>query len=763
MKNNLNCAALCLLWWLWPVFVWAQDEVKVPLDRGWKFMIGDNTGYSSPVFDDASWKQIQVDKVWEEQGYDPYDGFAWFRVRVVIPEELKANSFLKDSLRICLGKINNFDQTFLNGFLIGSNAKNIPPGGAGDSLFIKAPTRMYNVERSYTLSVNDPRILWGKENVIAVRVYDEGGLGGLYSGHEFIAMTELKEYLANTFAENAFSFTKTAVGKEFALVNTSAGYTIPGAFLIMSKNALTGQEKVIMNTEVLLLPGSRRNFSVVLPRESQSVTLTYTFEFAKDHVKLVNSETVPYILTPEPPSSPRINGPAVTGVRPGSPFLFAVAATGKRPMTFTAEGLPAGLTMDRTTGIISGTVSKPGEYKVSLGAKNREGETKKVMRIIAGDLLALTPPMGWNSWNCWGLTVDQQKVLTSAHAFINKGLAGHGWNYINIDDGWEIKGDSKDPHRDPQGNILTNSKFPDMKALGDSIHRLGLRLGIYSSPGPLTCGGYTASYQHEDQDARSFASWGIDYLKYDWCSYENIGNKNLLDECRKPYILMGENLKKLSRDIVYSLCQYGNQDVWKWGAEVNGNLWRTTGDITDTWESMSGIGFSQVDNAPYAKPGRWNDPDMLVVGWVGWGPDLHPTNLTADEQYTHISLWCLLSAPLLIGCDLARLDEFTLNLLTNDEVLALDQDPLGKQATPKIKSGNIQVWVKELSDGSLAVGIFNLGPDPEKYTLSLPAIGISGNSRLRDLWRQRDMGVITDTLETVIPSHGVILIRQVKP
>jgi hypothetical protein len=223
---------------------------------------------------------------------------------------------------------------------------------------------------------------------------------------------------------------------------------------------------------------------------------------------------------------------------------------------------------------------------------------------------------------------------------------------------------------------------------------------------------------------------------------------------------MRDALRQVNRDIVYSLCQYGMSKVWEWGSEVGGNLWRTTGDITDTWQSMADIGFNQVENAPYAAPGHWNDPDMLVVGWVGWGPNLHPTRLTPDEQYTHISLWSLLSAPLLIGCDLERLDPFTLNLLTNDEILAINQDPLGKQATPVIKKESMQVWVKELKDGTKAIGIFNLGDSTTSYILNLTEAGIPGKATLRDLWRQKDLGSFSGSFQAVIPSHGVLMIRS---
>ncbi|MCX6566637.1 MAG: glycoside hydrolase family 27 protein, partial [Candidatus Aminicenantes bacterium] len=387
------------------------------------------------------------------------------------------------------------------------------------------------------------------------------------------------------------------------------------------------------------------------------------------------------------------------------------------------------------------------------------GEDRRVLEIVIGPKIALTPPLGWNSWNVWGASVDAKKVKESAGVFVEKGLRDHGWSYINIDDGWEIKGDDPRPKRDPAGKILTNEKFPEMRGLGDAIHALGLKFGIYSSPGPLTCAGYTGSHQHEAQDAASYAEWGVDYLKYDWCSYDGIAAGRSLYELKKPYRLMQKSLASVGRDIVFSLCQYGMGNVWEWGEEVGGNSWRTTGDITDAWESVRDIGFAQVENAKYAGPGHWNDPDMLVVGWVGWGPNLHPTRLTPDEQYTHISLWCLLSSPLLIGCDLTRLDAFTLNLLTNDEVLAVNQDPLGRQAVPVLKSGDIQVWVKQLEDGSRAVGIFNLADKAASYTLEYKKVGLRGIIFARDLWRQKDAMAESEKIDVRIPGHGVVLLK----
>jgi hypothetical protein len=552
---------------------------------------------------------------------------------------------------------------------------------------------------------------------------------------------------------------KDSIQKSFTFKNTSLNKIIDGKLTIREQSRLTHDETTIKLVDIHLPAGASQEVSYIIGSTDQSTKIGYEFKFAEGGDKLSFEDEVPYILTPKPMPYPKINGAAVYGERANRPFQYAVAATGDRPMLFTATGLPEGLFLDAQTGIIKGSVASKGEYKVLLNVQNAKGKAGKEVKFVIGDQIALTPPMGWNSWNAWGLSVDQNKVIASARVYREKGLMNHGWTYINIDDGWEIVGNSSLPKRDSLGNIIVNEKFPDMKALGDSIHALGLKFGIYSSPGPLTCGGYTASYQHEINDAGSYASWGIDYLKYDWCSYDNIAKDHTVPSLQTPYKVMRKALDDVDRDIVFSLCQYGMGKVWEWGADVGGNLWRTTGDINDSWESMSTIGFHQVENANYAGPGHWNDPDMLVVGWVGWGPSLHPSGLTPDEQYTHISLWCMLSAPLLIGCDLTRLDEFTLNLLTNDEVLALDQDPLGMQAKPVIKTDAIQVWVKGLEDGTKAIGIFNTSEDTKEFTLDMSRIGLNGSVTLRDLWRQKNLGAFENSFKATIPSHGVVLVK----
>lgn len=375
--------------------------------------------------------------------------------------------------------------------------------------------------------------------------------------------------------------------------------------------------------------------------------------------------------------------------------------------------------------------------------------------------LALTPPMGWNSWNVWGTAVDDAKVRAAADSLVSTGLAAVGFEYVNIDDGWEAG-------RDAQGRIQCNEKFPDMKALADYVHSRGLKLGIYSSPGRKTCANYEGSYGHEAQDARSYAEWGIDLLKYDWCSYSEIAKDESLPELKKPYLVMQKALNECGRDIVYSLCQYGKGNVWEWGESVGGHYWRTTGDITDSWARMSEIGFSQHGLEKHAGPGHWNDPDMLVVGKLGWGPHIRPTKLSPNEQHTHMTLWCMLASPLLIGCDLTQLDNFTLALLANPEVIAVDQDPLGQQGRRVTSTGSItrgpnadvcEVWARPLANGSMAVGLFNRGRKDAIVDISWRKLGLTGPQSVRDLWQRRDLGRFDDRYSAMIPSHGTAMLK----
>ncbi|HUV03956.1 MAG TPA: NPCBM/NEW2 domain-containing protein [Armatimonadota bacterium] len=450
---------------------------------------------------------------------------------------------------------------------------------------------------------------------------------------------------------------------------------------------------------------------------------------------------------------PSINGPRFVGATPGNPFLFLIPATGKGSLKYSAKNLPAGLALDSDTGIIAGSLREPGTTVVRLTVKGPAGIAERSLVVVGGRRkLALTPPMGWNSWNVWGGSVDGQMVRDAADWMVKSGLAAHGYQYINVDDGWSGE-------RDENGEMRGNEKFGDMKALADYVHSKGLKFGIYSSPGPKTCQGYPASYGHEEQDAQTWANWGVDYLKYDWCSYGNVATGEGLERLQKPFRVMREALDKCGRDIVYSVCQYGMGNAWEWAAEVGGNLWRTTGDINDTWFIMSLFGFRLDGFEKYAGPGHWNDPDMLVVGRLGGGPNLHNTNLMRTEQITHITLWSLLAAPLLLGCDLSQLDQFTLDLLTNDEVIAVNQDPLGLAAGRRAWVDQTEVWARPLWDGTMAVGLFNRGIEKMKVTAKWSDLGLEGKQPVRDLWRKRDLGGFDKSFTVEVPSHGAVLVK----
>ena len=452
---------------------------------------------------------------------------------------------------------------------------------------------------------------------------------------------------------------------------------------------------------------------------------------------------------------PSIHGPRITGATPGRPFLFRISATGAGPLTFSARKLPAGLTLDAHTGIISGTLRSAGKTVVELSVKGARGSANRTLTIVGGsDALALTPPMGWNSWNAWGTSVNAEKVKAAADWMVKSGLAAHGFQYINIDDGWEGK-------RDSSGVLQPDpTKFPDMKSLADYVHARGLKIGIYSSPGPTTCGGRAGSYEHEQQDAHTWAQWGIDYLKHDYCSYERIHPGFELSTLQAPYLVMRDALAAVDRDIIYSIGNYGYGEAWKWAGSVGGNLWRTTGDLTDSWLNLESVGFRQAGREKYAKPGEWNDTDMLVVGPVGWGPTLHPTNLTKNEQVLHITLWAMQAAPLLIGADLSQLDPFTLALLTNDEVLDVDLDILGHAASRVWKKEKLEVWSRPLADGSHAVALFNRGLKPYEVTARWSDIGITGRQRVHDLWQKKDVGVFDGAYTVTVPRHGAVMLRM---
>ncbi|MBN2198650.1 MAG: alpha-galactosidase [Candidatus Aminicenantes bacterium] len=371
----------------------------------------------------------------------------------------------------------------------------------------------------------------------------------------------------------------------------------------------------------------------------------------------------------------------------------------------------------------------------------RDKEMRRHVKLNDFDALALKPPMGWNSWNRFGCAVDEQLVRSMAEAMVRSGMAAAGYEYVVIDDCWQTA-------RDAEGNIVADpERFPSgIKALADYVHSLGLKFGLYSCAGDKTCEGRPGSRGFEEPDARRYAAWGVDYLKYDWCHTEGL-------QAEPAYRKMRAALEAAGRPVVFSICEWGRSKPWLWARGV-GHLWRTTGDIKDNWESVVKILDLQVGLEDYAGPGGWNDPDMLEVGNGG---------MTADEYRAHFSLWCLLAAPLMAGNDLRTMSRETTFILTNSDVIAVNQDALGVQGRRIRKEGGLEVWAKPLADGALAVALFNRGQVKERISVSWPELGVETSTCfVRDLWRKRDVGRFLSGFAADVPSHAVVLVK-VKP
>ena len=360
--------------------------------------------------------------------------------------------------------------------------------------------------------------------------------------------------------------------------------------------------------------------------------------------------------------------------------------------------------------------------------------------MAQGTGVAVKPPLGWNTWYGYLCKVTDSDVRAQADRMVGNGMKAVGFEYVNIDDCWQGQ-------RDAQGVIHGNIHFPDMKALGDYIHRKGLKFGIYSSPGPKTCAGYEGSFGHEDQDAKTYAGWGVDFLKYDWCSAADVYKPN---EMRAAFKKMGDALKQSGRPILYSLCQYGLERVWTWGASVGANMWRTTGDLDYNYDRFSLVGFEQNGLEHFAGPGHWNDPDMLLVG-LG--------KITDDESRTQVSLWGLLAAPLIVSVDLRTISPAGLSILTNPEIIGVDQDPAGIQGLRIAEQGPLEIWMKPLADGSKAIGLFNRGEDAAPITLHFKDAGVSDSVAVRDLWARKDLGTFKDSFTAEVARRGVVMIR----
>ena len=708
----------------------------IDLSQGWKFKTGDSLLWSKNDFDDSQWRTINVGMYWEAQGVSDYDGYAWYRLKIVLPSTLISNSLWKDSLEINLGWIDECSETFLNGELLGKMDH-------------------YRKYVSFKIDVKNKIIRWDKENVIAIRVLDRFRKGGLYHGPYTIGMYDITKLIYFDKSGLLPMVANNQISGKIKIFNRSKSETISGTIKTMYYDI---KKDVVIKeiSEILYIlkdSSSLYSYSFEHKTDDSGIRIFFTPKGTKNSI--VYDVEVPYIWTPATSDSVRINGGTVLGNKYGNPFLYKIPATGKQPIVFKVNGLPDGLTIDENTGIITGILKERGETKMQVIAKNDFSEARKTIEIKVANTLCLTPPMGWASWNVWGKQRISDKIVReTADKMVELNLNNYGYQYINIDDGWE-------GNRNANGEILTNEKFPDMNSLTDYLHAKGFKAGIYSSPGPKTCGSLEGSYQHELLDAKTFGKWGFDFLKYDLCSYSKVVNIKTLEDMILPYRLMGQCLDSVNRDIVYSICQYGEMSPWEWADKIGGNLWRTTSDLEDTWYSLSNIGYVQNPYSKYAKPGHWNDPDMLVIGTLGYGisPTMHYTQLTPSEQYTHISLWSLLAAPMLIGCDLAQMDPFTYSLLTNVELIDINQDKLGKQAELLQRTDTYDIWAKVCSDGSYAVGLFNKTEKIMNITFDFSLLKLSGKQKIRNVWRQKEEGVFQNKFSAEVKRHGAVVYK----
>ncbi|MCK4998903.1 MAG: putative Ig domain-containing protein [Anaerohalosphaera sp.] len=454
-----------------------------------------------------------------------------------------------------------------------------------------------------------------------------------------------------------------------------------------------------------------------------------------------------------------INTPKVVGVYPDTDFVLKIAASGSDSLSYSASGLPKGLSVS-SDGVITGRIASAGEYDVTLKVSDSIGSRRKDIRIVAGDTLALTPPLGWMTWNMFGANISQQLIIETADAMVEYGLVDVGYDYIIIDDLWCFV-------RDGEGRMVPDKKkFPDgMQFLADYCHSKGIRLGIYSDAANKTCAGAMGSLANEVIDAKTFAGWRIDYLKYDYCNAP--GDR---ETAIKRYTEMADALKDSGRSIVFGVCEWGVRKPWLWGKDAGGHLWRTTYDIRDSWslyKKTGGLGIldildKQVGLSKYAGPGHWNDPDMLVVGLNGQGDSSNAygaKGCTDTEYRSQMSLWCLLSAPMLISCDIRELPEATWAILTNTKAIAINQDPLGRVADRIYKDGDKEIWSKQLADGSYAAGLLNRSDKPLDITLDFKLLGLSGECEVIDLWDSGFTGRYSQDFTAKVKAHEVVLVK----
>jgi alpha-galactosidase len=458
---------------------------------------------------------------------------------------------------------------------------------------------------------------------------------------------------------------------------------------------------------------------------------------------------------------PAFHGAKVVGNYPGTELIFTVPATGERPITFSAVDLPKGLSLDATNGIIRGTINEPGVYKVKITAANIKGKAEEELKFEIGDVLCLTPALGWNSWNVFTKNINEAMIIEMADAMVKTGMRDVGYQYINIDDFWHA--DTRDSTGKP---VPDPKKFPHgMKYVADYIHSKGLKFGIYSCAGNMTCGRRFGGYKYEEIDAKTYAEWGVDLLKYDYC-YAPAGRK----EAIKRYSTMAAALKHSGRSIVFSICEWGVRKPWQWAAKAGGNYWRDTPDIMDSWRFPSLFVWSNIAIInrceklwKYGGPGHWNDLDMLTVGNYGKGNATSGGGLYKGmndiEYQTQFSLWSMFSAPLLASCDLRKMNEPTDNILTNFEMLDIDQNELGEPAKPVYRLAGIRVYMKRLKDEGIAIAVFNSSKHEKKFELKPALLGLIGNYNVRDVWQHAETGSFNNTTTLLLKSHQTVVLK----
>jgi alpha-galactosidase len=459
--------------------------------------------------------------------------------------------------------------------------------------------------------------------------------------------------------------------------------------------------------------------------------------------------------------------PAVYGSRPGTQFLLYLAAAGiGGNRSWTATGLPSGLTLNPTNGIITGTTPAAGSYDISWSATGAVAGVSATLKLVSGTNLCLTPPVGWNSWNGFEGNISETIVRQIADAIVNAGLLDYGFAYVNLDDMW-----AQSSRLAGSNQLQANTnRFPSgLAVLGNYLHQRGLKFGIYSDAASVTCAGtQPGSYGYETLDAGTFAGWGVDYLKYDYCNAPSDQGSAI-----SRYTAMGSALATSGRSMVFSVCEWGGRSPWIWAAQTGGQLWRTTADIRDTWSSvLGGLDYS-CGLESYQRPGAWNDPDMLTAGvdLAGSSGDLGATGLNGVQERAEFSIWALLSAPMIFNADLRKLDPQSTNydatwaanmmdILGNTEVWAVDQDPLGQQAIRVFRNGDVEVWRKGMADGTLVLGIINRSSKSQVATLSPGHVVAGGGSvTMRDLWWHVELGALTNNTPFNLAPYETRLLR----